>query len=221
MKKNLLIVLAMALLVSLTGCSGYDENGVDIGVADDYDVCEYENEREIEDKNAEVENGASETVELPRVNLAELFNWETREFEDIRHLLGELIDVESVTDYEILGGGGVTFRSYNFENGNRFTFWFDYQVYGFSVDFEQAADRTQIHFNGIDGTSQRSDVISLLGEPDWAFDQTQTERNIQYTYEMWDPNIPESERILPPFLLVFILDDDLRVIRINVGRWIN
>ncbi|MCL2839021.1 MAG: hypothetical protein FWE04_08190 [Oscillospiraceae bacterium] len=198
----ILCVICMALVL-ITGCFGCDDANID---ADEYYANDYD---------ASIEDDENEEVETERINLAELYNWNTREFEDIRHLLGRLIDVESVTDYEILGGGGVTFRSYRFESGNSVVFWFGDEIQSFYIDYDEADDRTRVHFNGIDGTSRRNDVIAALGEPYFTWDGGE---RLQYFYEFYAPGY---EGTLPAWSVSFTFDDNLMVTAIYVGLHIN
>jgi len=216
------------VLLSFAGC-GNNNNDIyayDIYDANDAEYDEYENDYGVpatkgmlERLKTELAEAAAQVVEEvapPRINLAELFNWETREFEDIRHLLGELIFVQSITDYEILGGGGVTFRSYNFENGNSVIFWFDDIIQSIRVNYEQTQNKTGVHFNEINGTSHRNDIVATLGEPTFS---TSDDEGTLYIYDfIYDFGDGFN---LPVWNVGFTLDDNLMVTAISVALHIN
>jgi len=101
------------------------------------------------------ENLASLIDDPTRVNLALL--WQVWGRDDLTRILGAPVHEEF--------DGNPHFGEYIREYRYGIT-----QHHGFRVEFDET-NRTRFHWNGLDGTSTRDDVIAALGQPDWMHEE--------------------------------------------------
>ena len=211
MKRIINILLMLTFIVTLSLLAACTQNKPAEVLEREYipsEASEPESQQESEpESEPEPESELEQEPEpqLERINLYELLNQDTGRFEDIRHLLGELIELRSEPNYEIMGGGGML-HTYIFESGVEVFFISD-SLFWYEVDFEQTGDKTRFHFNGIDGTSTRDDVIERFGQPTW-------EHISFYNYNV------DSGDDRPIYDFGFAFDDDLMVTRILFSRFI-
>ena len=101
------------------------------------------------------------------IDIADL--WDTRHLDDVEQLLGEPIDVKIAPYGQWIRGSDVNeVKTYFFSHGISV----DTYIYNgiessyidsLLVDYQQAENKQLFHFDGIDGTSTRDDVVELFG----------------------------------------------------------
>ncbi|MCL2200100.1 MAG: DUF5640 domain-containing protein [Defluviitaleaceae bacterium] len=107
-----------------------------------------------------------------RINIQELLG---ADFEPNRHLFGNLIGTSGLFDPDI-------HIVYEFDSGIIITNQSGMST--ISINFLQTPDLTQFHFDGIDGTSARHDLVATLGEP--LSRNSHDSGHVWYLYDCYD-----------------------------------
>jgi len=112
------------------------------------------------------DNATASTLEGSRIDLLDLWNMG---FENVLDLMGVPYDVEIFPPVAIHCAYSLTEISrYAFNDGlSIFTVTGQERKYmrDITIDYGEAENKQQFHFNGIDGTSTRDDVLALFGIP--------------------------------------------------------
>lgn len=160
------IIFYVFILLFFSACSRIYLNGSDIDTVGDINttittefVAEFSNPPQCDvivytaSQNIIYNFEANIDDETPYpVNIYPLLHWQR--FDDMQHIFGDIVYASDDPWFNTY---------YIFNNGIRVTVCENGWIWSIFADFSQMYDKTQFHFNTIDGESYYDDVILLLG----------------------------------------------------------
>ena len=203
MKKAYILLVSLLLVLAIAGCALITQSSTPATVVD-------EEEQEVKVSTpAEVAEEEVQEIESPMpvedvdfIAADELASADERT--DIQNLLGldydELIELFGEPTEEI----SEMHLTVYFDNG--LTVGVGASVI---IDFAQASNLQDFHFNGIDGTSAYDDVITLFGQP-YSIREEHFGAVKSYAYE-----IQEASEHRPPHFVRFFFDIDDNIVAIQ------